>query len=336
MIANDRLLRVCRGQKPDRTPIWIMRQAGRYLPEYRELRREHSMQDCCLQPDLVYTITRMPLERFDLDAAILFSDLTIPYISLGAGYELREGVGPVVAHPVRCATDVATLRTGRVDATLGSVAEAINRLSMELTVPIIGFAGAPFTLASYLVEGRPSRDFVQTRRLMLADPDTWHALMQVLTATIEEWLSLQIRAGVTVVQLFDSWVGALPIDTYRSMVLPYVRQTIDAVHALQIPVILFGTACWHIWPALLEAGADVLGVDWRVSLSQAAEQGRYGVQGNLDPAALLADVETQDRMVDALAGQAPRGRHIFNLGHGILPDTAPERVSRLIAQVHAW
>lgn len=336
MITNDRLLRVCRGDTPDRTPVWIMRQAGRYLPEYRELRRQHSMQECCLRPDLAVAITRMPLERFDLDAAILFNDLTIPYISLGAGYELREGVGPTVAHPIRTASDVAALTTGRVDATLSTVAEAINRLRAELHVPLIGFAGAPFTLASYLIEGRPSRDFAQTRRLMLTEPGTWRALMDVLTATIDEWLSLQIRAGVSVVQLFDSWVGALSLDAYRLWVLPYVQRTIQAVHALQTPVILFGTACWHLWPALTEAGADVLGVDWRVSLSQAAAHGGCAVQGNLDPAALLADLETQDRLVAALAGEAPSNRHIFNLGHGILPDTEPERVSRLIAQVHAW
>jgi uroporphyrinogen decarboxylase len=334
---NDRFLRACRREPVDCTPIWLMRQAGRYQPEYRALRAKHTMLELCTTAELAAEVTRMPLRRFDFDAAILFSDLTIPFTPMGAPFVLQENVGPVISDPIRSREDVRRLRPIEPEADLAFALEAIRILRAELKAPLIGFAGAPFTLAAYLIEGRGSKDFARARALMYSDPETWHALLELLAENTYRYLRAQIEAGAQAVQVFDSWVGVLAPHVYREYVAPHMRRIFEGLRGLGAPVIHFGTGTAALLEQMRDAGGDVIGVDWRVPLAQAWARLGDGVavQGNLDPAALLGDADTVRREAQRVLAEAGgRPGHIFNLGHGILPSTPLDNVERLVEVVH--
>jgi uroporphyrinogen decarboxylase len=332
------------GQRPLRRPVWFMRQAGRSLPEYREIRAGRGMLESCFDPELVCEITLQPVRRHAVDAAILFSDIVVPLKAAGIGLDIVAGVGPVIEHPIRTAADVVALPRLRPDD-VGAVAEAVQLLVRELSenVALIGFAGAPFTLASYLVEGGPSRNHEKTKALMHADPATWHALLGALTDIAITFLQVQLRAGVDAVQLFDSWAGALSLAQYREFVLPHSQRVFAEVEAAGVPRIHFGVGTGELLGVMGEAGADVVGVDWRVPLTEAARRVGPGkaLQGNLDPAVLFAGsgpVEAEVRRVVADADVAltlGATGHIFNLGHGVLPDTDPGVLTSVVELVHS-
>lgn len=332
---NDRFLRACRGEAVDRTPIWMMRQAGRYLPEYRKAREGVTMLEAVRNPELAAEITLQPIRRFGFDAAILFSDLTVAFTPMGAPFDIKEGVGPVVEHPIRTKADVDRLSAFDPDDGLGFVMQTIKILKKELQVPLIGFTGAPFTLASYMIEGGPSRDHKLTRVLMQCEPDVWHLLIGLISDVVASFLEAQIRAGVDAIQLFDSWIGVIDEATYREFLLPHMQGIFDRVKATAVPAIHFGTGTSALLGVMQEAGGDVIGVDWRISLTDAAEMLRpTPLQGNLDPAVLL----TRPDIVEAKAreivqeGKSLPG-HVFNLGHGIYPETPIANVERLVATV---
>jgi uroporphyrinogen decarboxylase len=325
-----------RGGRPDRPPVWLMRQAGRSLPEYRALRSGTAMLQACLDPALTCEITLQPVRRHGVDAAILFSDIVVPLYAAGVGVEIVPGTGPVVAHPVRTAADVSALPTLALDQ-VAPVAEAIRLLLGELgDTPLIGFAGAPFTLASYLVEGGPSRNHERTKALMYAAPAVWHALMDRLADITATFLRAQVEAGVDAVQLFDSWAGALSERDYRRFVLPHSTRVLAAVADVGVPRIHFGVGTGELLGAMAEAGADVIGVDWRVPLDEAARRTGRAVQGNLDPAVLFADPASIASEVRRILDEGRRAPgHVFNLGHGVLPETDPDVLTRLVELVHS-
>jgi uroporphyrinogen decarboxylase len=327
-VSEPLLVRVARSEQAERTPVWFMRQAGRSLPEYRALRERHSFFEIAETPELCAEVTLQPVRRHDVDAAVLFADIVTPVHGMGIDVELVEGVGPVVAQPVSSRADVDALRTTEPDE---RILEAIRIVRSELAEEkaLVGFCGAPFTVAGYLVEGRPSRDFARTKALMFGDPDTWHALMDVLSEQFARYVAAQVAAGADVIQLFDSWVGALSVEDYEEFVQPYSTRILAAVEA---PTIHFGTGTTErLLHAVASAGGDVVGVDWRLPL--AAVPPDRAVQGNLDPAALLAPWERLEeqalRVLEAGEGRA----HIFNLGHGVLPHTDPDVLTRLTALV---
>ncbi|MGI5244497.1 uroporphyrinogen decarboxylase [Dactylosporangium sp. CA-139066] len=331
------LLRAARGEVVPHVPVWFMRQAGRSLPEYRQLRAEVGMLESCRRPDLVCEITLQPVRRHGVDAAILFSDIVVPLQAAGIDLDIVAGTGPVVAAPVRGMGDVEAIRVLEPEA-VGFVAEAIRLLLAELGgsgTALIGFAGAPFTLASYLVEGGPSRHHAKTKALMYGAPDVWHALCARLAEITRTFLQVQVDAGVDAIQLFDSWAGALSEADYRRYVLPHSRAVLDGVTG-SLPKIHFGVGTAELLPAMADAGADVVGVDWRTPLDVAAARvpGR-ALQGNLDPCVLLAPwtvIEQEARRVLAEGAKAPG--HIFNLGHGVLPETDPDVLTRLAELIH--
>jgi uroporphyrinogen decarboxylase len=330
--ADSLLVRAASGRPGPRPPVWFMRQAGRSLPEYRALRVGTAMLDACRDPELITEITLQPVRRHGVDAAILFSDIVVPLVAIGVGIDIVPGVGPVVDKPVSDAADVDRLRA--LDPhDVPYVTEAIRALVAELgPTPLIGFAGAPFTLASYLVEGGPSRDHAKTKAFMHGRPDLWHALLARLAVIAREFLRVQIEAGAAAVQLFDSWAGALSLADYREFVLPHSRAVLEPLAGL-VPRIHFGVGTGELLGAMRTAGADVVGVDWRVPLDEAASRLGPGavVQGNLDPALLGADWPVIEaavrRVVDE--GRAASG-HIFNLGHGVPPDTDPDVLTRVV------
>jgi uroporphyrinogen decarboxylase len=314
-----------------------MRQAGRSLPEYRALRTGKRMLDACSTPDLVTEITLQPVRRYGVDAAILFSDIVVPLRAIGVGIDIKPGVGPVVDHPVRSAAEVAALRPLQPDD-VPYVTEAVASLTKELgATPLIGFAGGPFTLASYLVDGGPSKNFEITKSLMYGQPDLWADLMNRLADITIGFLQVQADAGASAVQLFDSWAGSLSLDDYRSCVLPYSKRIFEALAGSGVPRIHFGVNTGELLGVLGEAGADVVGVDWRVPLDEAVSRVEPGkaLQGNLDPAILMApwDVVEQRALQVLERGRTAEG-HIFNLGHGVLPDTDPDVLARLTELVH--
>jgi uroporphyrinogen decarboxylase len=336
-LGSDRFLRACRLEPVDRTPVWFMRQAGRYLPEYRELRADRDILEAVRHPDLATEITLQPLRRYDADAAILFSDIMVPLQAIGVGVQIEPGRGPVVDPPVRSRAEVERLRPLEAEADVPHVLEAVRLLRKELRVPLIGFAGAPFTLAAYLVEGGASRTHERTRAFMRSDPEAWHALMRRLGDLTVAYLSAQVEAGAQVVQVFDSWVGSLGVDDYVVHVQPVMRSLFERVVAIGVPTIHFGVGTGELLPAMRDAGGDVIGVDWRVPLDAAwARIGAdRGVQGNLDPVAALGpweSLEADARRV--LARAAGRDGHVFNLGHGVLPQTPVGHLQRLVDLVH--
>nr|WP_230689602.1 uroporphyrinogen decarboxylase [Catellatospora paridis] len=334
--AGSAFVRACRGESVPFTPVWFMRQAGRSLPEYRALRAGVRMLESCRRPDLVTEITLQPVRRHGVDAAILFSDIMVPLDAAGVDLDIVAGTGPVVAEPVRTLADLDRVRP--LDpAAVSYVDEAVRMLTAELgATPLIGFAGAPFTLASYLVEGGPSRNHTQTKALMYGDPQLWHALLDRLADITLTFLRVQIGAGVSAVQLFDSWVGALSEADYREYVQPHSRKVLDGLADAGLPRIHFGVGTGLLLPAMAQAGADVVGVDWRTPLDQAAKQvPGHPVQGNLDPAVLFAPWEVVEREVRrVLAEGRTAPGHVFNLGHGVLPETDPTVLTRIVELVH--
>jgi uroporphyrinogen decarboxylase len=330
--ADSLLVRAATGRPGPRPPVWFMRQAGRSLPEYRALRVGTAMLDACRDPDLVTEITLQPVRRHGVDAAILFSDIVLPLVAIGVGIDIVAGVGPVVDKPVSEAADVDRLRPLEPDD-VPYVTAAVRGLVDELgPTPLIGFAGAPFTLASYLVEGGPSREHAKTKALMHSRPDLWHALLSRLAVIAGQFLQVQINAGAAAVQLFDSWAGSLSLADYTELVLPYSAAVLAPL-AGRVPRIHFGVGTGELLSAMRAAGADVVGVDWRVPLDEAARRLGPGavVQGNLDPALLGADwpvIEAEVRRIVA-EGRAAAG-HVFNLGHGVPPDTDPDVLTRVV------
>jgi uroporphyrinogen decarboxylase len=341
-LPGSAFLAAARGETPDRLPVWFMRQAGRSLPEYRELRQGTGMLESCLTPDLACEITLQPVRRYGVDAAILFSDIVVPLKVAGVGVDIVAGTGPVIDAPVRTDADVAALP--RLDPEgVDPVAQAVRQLVGELgDTPLIGFAGAPFTLASYLVEGGPSRNHERTKALMHAEPATWHALLDHLADLTLTFLRAQVDAGVDAVQLFDSWAGALSERDYRALVMPHSAKVLAGLADAGIPRVHFGVGTGELLTAMGEAGADVVGVDWRVPLDEARTRvgPDHAVQGNLDPALCVgapwAVVEAATRQVlaDAAADGSGTG-HVFNLGHGVLPETDIGILAEVVELVHA-
>lgn len=360
--ADAPFLSAVRGEEPSRRPVWMMRQAGRSLPEYREIRKDVSMLDSCFRPDLLAEITLQPVRRHDADAAILFSDIVVPLKAAGVEVDIVAGRGPVLQAPVRSREAVDTLPVvdpGQLDAITGGIEGVLAELRDDQV--LIGFAGAPFTLASYLIEGGPSKNHGLTKSLMYSEPALWHSLMEKLTPTVVRFLQSQIEAGVDAVQLFDSWAGFLSLRDYREFVAPYSQRIIEAVRPYDIPVIHFGVNTGELLGEMAAVGPDVVGVDWKTpldvaarrisnSLEKAHQDGDQrvpadrlcrAIQGNLDPAVLLADHPVIRREVRRVCEEADRAvdlgdarGHIFNLGHGVLPETSPDAITRAFAEVH--
>ncbi|HET7910281.1 MAG TPA: uroporphyrinogen decarboxylase [Nitrospira sp.] len=335
---NDRFLKACRREPVDCTPVWFMRQAGRYMVEYRSLRAKYSMLALCKTPELAAQVTLQPIDRFPLDAAIIFADILLPLEAMGLHLEFAEGEGPVIHNPVRERADVERLKA--VDGQeLEYVAEAIRqtREALRRRVPLIGFAGAPFTLASYAIEGGGSRNYVLTKSMMYREPEAWHQLMDKLARVVTGYLRRQIRAGAQAIQVFDSWVGCLSAGDYAEYVKPHVQLIFDGLKRENVPMIHFGTGTAAILRQMREAGGDVIGVDWRIHLDEAWAMIGYdrAVQGNLDPVALYGPLhEIERRVEDVLRRAARRNGHIFNLGHGILPTTPIEHVEAAVNMIH--
>ncbi|MFE9393861.1 uroporphyrinogen decarboxylase [Streptomyces flavidovirens] len=351
MSANDRrpvgspqsqtydsaFLKACRREPVPHTPVWFMRQAGRSLPEYLKVREGIPMLESCMRPELVTEITLQPVRRHGVDAAIFFSDIVVPLKAIGIDLDIKPGVGPVIAEPIRTRGDLARLRDLTPDD-VAYVTEAIGMLTRELgSTPLIGFAGAPFTLASYLVEGGPSRNHEHTKALMYGDPQLWADLLDRLAEITGAFLKIQIEAGASAVQLFDSWVGAIAPADYTRSVMPASAKVFDAVASYGVPRIHFGVGTGELLGLMGEAGADVVGVDWRVPMDEAARRVGPGkaLQGNLDPAVLFSTPDAVMAKTDeVLAAAAGLEGHIFNLGHGVLPTTDPDALTRLTEYVH--
>ncbi|HEX6936541.1 MAG TPA: uroporphyrinogen decarboxylase [Actinomycetes bacterium] len=337
-LQNSAFLRACRGEPVPHTPVWFMRQAGRSLPEYLRVREGVPMLEACRRPDLVTEITLQPVRRHGVDAAILFSDIVVPLKAIGVDLDIKPGVGPVVARPIRSREDLEQLRDLEPDD-VSYVAQAVGMLVAELgATPLIGFAGAPFTLASYLVEGGPSRNHEHTKALMYGDPGLWDELMGRLARITAAFLRAQVGAGAAAVQLFDSWVGALPAADYLAQVQPHSAAVLAAVGELGVPRIHFGVGTGELLRHMGDAGAEVVGVDFRVPLDEAVRRIGPGraVQGNLDPAVVFAPWDAVAARTRAVldAGRAAPG-HVFNLGHGVIPETDPDVLTRVVELVHA-
>jgi uroporphyrinogen decarboxylase len=336
-LSNDRFLRACRRETVDKTPIWFMRQAGRYQPEYRKLRQQYDFLTLCKIPELCAQITLLPVRQLGVDAAILFSDIMLPLEGMGIPFELRENVGPVIEKPIRRPTDIKRLRVVEPQEDLGFVLETIRLLCRELNVPLIGFAGAPFTLASYLIEGGPSRDFTKTKSFMYCESQAWITLMNLLSESVLRYLRAQVSSGAHAVQLFDSWVGCLSPEDYREFVWPSVQRIFEALKKTGSPAIHFAVGASTLLELMKQAGGEVIGIDWRVPLDRARTQLGEGVaiQGNLDPAVLLGPWElTERRALEVLRRARGKPGHIFNLGHGVLPNTPVDHLRRLVEYVH--
>ena len=324
------VVRAARLEPVERTPVWFMRQAGRSLPGYREIRKRHSLFEVCRQPELCAEVTLEPVRVHGVDAAVMFADIMLPVLGMGVDVELVENVGPVIERPIRTAADVEALRVPDPEEAVPFILEAVRlvRAELEPDRALVGFCGGPFTVAGYLVEGKPTRDFGQTKRLMYGAPEVWHALMEKLTEMSIRYLRAKVEAGADVVQLFDSWIGALSLADYVEFVSPYSQRILSSISA---PTIHFGTGTQHLHATMT---GDVIGIDWRSSVDDVLQTGR-GVQGNLDPALLLGPFpRVEEKALEILALAGGRPGHIFNLGHGVLPDTDPADLRRLVELVH--
>jgi uroporphyrinogen decarboxylase len=340
MTGGTRFVRACLRKPVDRTPVWFLRQAGRYMAEYQAVRQHHSLIEICKQPKLAAEVTITAAEMLDVDAAIIFADLLLPFECMGLDFEFQAGEGPVIHAPVRTIEDIARLRTDRASE-LVYVAEAIECVVAHFKdrLGIIGFCGAPFTLASYMIEGGGSRNYVHTKTLMYRKPDAWRRLLDKLATVLREFARQQVEAGADVIQIFDSWAGVLSVEDYREFVLPVTKSLIHDVQAIGVPVIYFGVDTASLLPAMRETGADVLGLDWRVPLDEAWRGIDYAcaVQGNLDPITLFAEPELIRKRVRQILDQAgERPGHIFNLGHGIVPHTPVENVQHVVKFVREY
>jgi uroporphyrinogen decarboxylase len=337
---NSRFLEACRRRPTDVRPVWFMRQAGRYMKQYRDIRAKHGILELCKRPDLAAQITLQPVEILDVDAAIIFADLLLPVEPMGLKLRFATGEGPIIDNPVRNSSDIDSLSISNTDD-LGYVGETIQLVSKALAgrVPVIGFVGAPFTMASYMIEGGPSKNFVRTKQMMYRDETLWRRLMGKLVDVLGAFGVLQVSAGARIIQVFDSWAGALGPDDYVRFVAPYSRALIERIRSAGVPVIHFGTGAAGFFRELHAAGGDVMGVDWRVNIDQAWMDISYrsAVQGNLDPAALFAPLpELRMRINELLRRTGSRPGHIFNLGHGILPDTPVENVKACVEIVREF
>jgi uroporphyrinogen decarboxylase len=338
-MRRDRLLRALRGEPTDTTPIWLMRQAGRHLPHYRALRERYPILELARTPELAAEVALEPVRRYDVDAGVVFADIALPFAGLGVDFSIDPGVGPVIRTPLRNRNDVEALRPFSSRESVPFVGQAIERfLELESERPIVGFAGGPFTLASYLIEGGPSRDYAETKRLLFTDPATFDRLIDRLTEMTIDYLSLQAASGAAALQLFDTWVGAVDPRTFERHLLTPLQAIFDALKPLHRPMIYFSTGSTHLLELIARTGADAISVDWREPLSRVRRRvgEQVALQGNLDPGALLGAAETVRREARAVLDEVPGGRsHVFNLGHGVLPATDPDRVDELVRFVHA-
>jgi uroporphyrinogen decarboxylase len=341
-VADSAFLKAARGEAVPHTPVWFMRQAGRSLPEYHQARKGVGMLQSCLDPDLTTEITLQPVRRYGVDAAVFYSDIVLPLKAAGVDLDIKPGVGPVVAHPVQTLADVAAIPDLTPDL-VPMITQAVRQVVAELAsinggTPLIGFAGAPFTVASYLIEGGPSKEHARTKAMMFGAPDVWDALMRKIAGISAAFLEVQVAAGASAVQLFDSWAGALTPADYAAHVMPYSASVLSRVGELGVPRIHFGVGTSNLLTLMGEAGADVVGVDWRTPLAEAiARVGDRGVQGNLDPTLVFAPTEVMlERAGEIIeAGRSARG-HIFNLGHGVIPSTNPDQLKRLTEFVQSY
>jgi uroporphyrinogen decarboxylase len=337
---DSRFVRACRLEPVDTTPLWFMRQAGRYMPEYRAVRKSHSILEICKSPELAAEVTITAAERLGVDAAIIFADLLLPLEVMGLDFRFEAGEGPVIEKPLREPKDVKRLRTDRA-ADLNYVSESVRKVARHFgkKLPVIGFCGAPFTLASYMIEGGGSRNYVHTKRLMYTEPKAWSELMTKLVSVLSSYAAEQVGAGADVIQVFDSWVGCLSPEDFRAYVLPHATQLVRALQRTGAPIIYFGTDSATLLPAMKETGAEVIGVDWRIGIDDGWRSLHFAgaVQGNLDPVTLFADKKLlRERAHDVLRRAGGRPGHIFNLGHGILPETPVENVLALVEYVREF
>lgn len=342
MHNDSRFLKACRREPVDATPVWLMRQAGRYMAEYRALREKYTILELIHSPELACEVTMQPIQAFDLDAAIIFADILPPLAAMGLELDFVRGEGPVLYNPVRSPADVERLQVHPPEEKLSFTLDAIRLVRQELAgrgTPLIGFSGAPFTLAAYAIEGGGSRHYAKAKQFMMAEPDAWHALMTKLSQMVGQYLLAQAHAGAQALQVFDSWVGHLSPADYRNYVMPYTRQAIEVARQADVPVIHFGTDTNGMLELLRDAGGDVIGVDWRIELDTAWQRLGDGmaIQGNLDPVALFAPWPEVEKRAQHVLDQANgRPGHIFNLGHGILPETPVDTVKRLVDFVHEY
>lgn len=336
---ESRFVKACRSQPVDRTPVWFMRQAGRYMPEYRAVRKQYSLIEICKRPEVAADVTITAAEALNVDAAIIFADLLLPLEVMGLPFHFSPGEGPVIEKPVRDQADISRLRTDRA-ADLGYVADAVRLVCkhFESRLPVIGFCGAPFTLASYMIEGGSSRNYVNTKKMMYSSTAAWEQLMGKLVSVASEYAAEQVRAGADVIQIFDSWVGCLSVDDYRRYVLPRTTELVKTLRKSGVPIIYFGTDSATLLSSMKQTGAEVIGLDWRIPLDEGWNAvGSGAVQGNLDPVLLFADwKEIKARAEEILRRSAGRPGHIFNLGHGILPETPVENVKALARLVQEY
>lgn len=336
---NDTFLRAARGEKTDYTPVWYMRQAGRSQPEYRKIKEKYSLFEITHQPELCAYVTRLPVEQYDVDAAILYKDIMSPLPSIGVDVEIKSGIGPVIDNPIRTTADVEKLGEIDPEHDVPYVLDTIKLLTQEqLSVPLIGFAGAPFTMASYMIEGGPSKNYNKTKAFMYAEPQAWFALMDKLAAMTVTYGKAQIKAGASAFQIFDSWVGALNIQDYRTFIKPVMEKIFTELKEENVPLIMFGVGASHLANEWHDLPLDVVGLDWRLPIKEARERGiSKTVMGNLDPAILLAPWDVIEDRAKAILDQGMElPAHIFNLGHGVFPEVNPDTLKRLAAFVHEY
>ncbi|MEC0128096.1 uroporphyrinogen decarboxylase [Paenibacillus pabuli] len=340
MSYNDRLIQASFKQQVDRVPVWYMRQAGRYDPEYRKVKEKYSLLEICRQPELAAEVTLMPVRKLGVDAAILYSDIMNPVASLGIDFDIVKNIGPVIDNPIRTAADVERLRPIDVEGDLSHILETIRILDKELDVPLITFAGAPFTIASYLIEGRPSKGYIRTKTMMYSEPEVWHKLMQKLGDMVITYVRAHIANGGKAFQLFDSWVGALSPNDFRTYVLPTITRIFTELSDLNVPKIYFpGVASGELLPTLHDLQADVIGLDWRVSISEGRKRlgGKFAVQGNLDPYVLTAPMDLIKQQAKVIIDEGIKEPgYIFNLGHGLFPEASLDKLRELTAYIHEY
>ncbi|MED4073130.1 uroporphyrinogen decarboxylase [Priestia endophytica] len=336
---NETFLKACRGEKTDHVPVWYMRQAGRSQPEYRKLKEKYSLFEITHQPELGAYVTRLPVEQYGVDAAILYKDIMSPLPAIGVDVDIKTGIGPVISNPIRALKDVENLGEIHPEEDVPYVLETIKLLTTEqLDVPLIGFAGAPFTIASYMIEGGPSKNYNKTKAMMYAEPKTWFALMDKLADMTITYVKSQIKAGAKAIQIFDSWVGALNVQDYRTFIKPTMEKIFSALRSEGVPLIMFGVGASHLVHEWNDLPLDVVGLDWRLSINEARALGvNKTVQGNLDPAILLAPWPVIEERVKAILDQGMlTPNYIFNLGHGVFPDVNPDTLKRLTSFIHEY
>ncbi|WP_028562471.1 uroporphyrinogen decarboxylase [Paenibacillus pinihumi] len=340
MTYNDRFIRACRKESVDQLPVWYMRQAGRYDPDYRKIKENYSLLEICRQPELAAEVTLMPVKKLGVDAAILYSDIMNPVASIGIDFDIVQNIGPVIHNPIRSKADVERLKPIDVEGDLSHVIETIRILDRELTVPLITFAGAPFTIASYLIEGRPSKNYIRTKEMMYSEPEVWHLLMEKLGDMVITYLRAHMAAGGKAFQLFDSWVGALSPYDFQKFVLPTIERIFDSLSDLSQPKIYFpGVSSGELLPVLGNVKADVIGLDWRVSIAEGRRRlgGKYAVQGNLDPLVLTAPQSVIEEYAAAIIDQGlEQPGFVFNLGHGLFPEASLDKLRELTGFIHQY